>query len=117
MDIVGTVSELTAIMTEEKNTRARLKTLRERRTVLENDVCRFLDETRDAGIKYRDLELVLEEKQVRTRRKAREKEDGVLSVLQKAGLPDAVSVLAQVLEATRGEKHTEPKLAVRKAKP
>ena len=116
MDIAGIVSELTAIMAEEKNTRNRMRTLRDRRLFLENSVCKFLEETEDVGIKYKDVELVLEDKQVRTRRKAREKEDCVLAVLQRAGISNPSAVLPQVIEATRGEKHTEPKLAVRKSK-
>jgi hypothetical protein len=116
MDIAGTVSELTAIITEEKNMRTRMRTLRERRLFLENNVCKFLEETDDSGIKYKDIELVIEDKLVRTRLKAREKEDFVLAVLQKAGVANPVAVLPQVIEATKGEARTKTKLAVRKSK-
>lgn len=116
MDIVSMVSELTLIMAEEKQVRAQAARLRTRRTALEAQIAKILRDSDDPGVKYHGLQIALEDKEVRHRKKKTEKIDGAKNVLKTNGVTNADRVLESVINALRGDKTVEQKLTVKKIK-
>lgn len=114
MDVAGLVHELTTIIAEERVLRDSQRTLRARRAKIEESLLVLIRSSPDAGIRYRDIEISLEEKRVRARRKIRETQDSIARLLQGAGVSDAAGLAAKVLEATKGEPHYEDRLTVKK---
>jgi len=116
MDIVSMVSELTLLLNEEKQVRGQLVRLRNRRIVVESQISKFLRETDDPGLKYQGLQIALEDKEVRHRRKKTEQIDGAKNVLKINGVANTDRVLESVINALRGDKTIEQKLTVKKIK-
>lgn len=110
------VSELTLILNEEKHLRSQLARLRNRRTTLESQITKILRDADDPGVKYHGLQIALEDKEVRRRRKKTEQIDGAKNVLKTNGVANADRVLESVINALRGDKTVEQKLTVKKIK-
>lgn len=116
MDIVSMVSELALILNEEKQIRGQLTRLRNRRATLETQISKALRDSDDPGVKYQGLQIALEEKEVRHRKKKTEQIDGAKNVLKTNGVANADRVLESVINALRGDKTLEQKLTVKKIK-
>lgn len=116
MDISGLVSELSEIMNEEKRMRLHLKEVKRRRAVIEEQIAKFFNETQDPGIKYRNMTITLEDKEIRLHKKKTEKLDGARNVLKGYGVKNTDQVLCDVIEAMRGQAIVEPKVVVKKVK-
>jgi len=109
-------SELTLILAEEKQLRGQIGRLRNRRSVLETQISKILRDSDDPGVKYHGLQIALEDKEVRHRKKKTEQIDGAKNVLKTNGVANADRVLESVINAMRGDKIVEQKLTVKKIK-
>lgn len=116
MDISGLVNELSALLSEEKQLRAQMAKLRTRRQTVEQGIKAFLAETDDPGLKYRDLVLTVQDKEVRIYKNKTTKIDDAKNVLKRHGVPNADSIVGSVIAAMRGDTRTEQKLVVKKNK-
>lgn len=109
-------SELSLLITEERQLRRQLVQLRTRRTFIESQISKILRDSDDPGVKYHGLQIALEDKEVRHRKKKTEQIDGAKNVLKTNGVANADRVLESVINALRGDKTVEQKLTVKKIK-
>lgn len=109
-------SELSLLITEERQLRRQLVQLRTRRTFIESQISKILRDSNDTGVKYHGLQIALEDKEVRHRKKKTEQIDGAKNVLKTNGVANADRVLESVINALRGDKTVEQKLTVKKIK-
>ena len=110
------VSELSVLLSEERQLRRQLAQLRTRRTFIESQISKILRDSNDPGVKYHGLQIALEDKEVRHRKKKTEQIDGAKNVLKTNGVTNADRVLESVINALRGDKTVEQKLTVKKIK-
>jgi len=114
MDITGHVTELKIIIAEETRARAHLKKIRDKRKILEDQIAVYLADSPDAGIKTRDFTISLENKEVRLRKKKRDRVEEASNILKRAGVHDADRLVDRVVEAMRGDIEIRPKLHIKK---
>lgn len=110
------VNELTTLLAEEKQIRASLGRLRTRKQALEQSIKKYLSETEDPGIKFKDMTISVHDKEIRLYKNKTSKIDDAKNALKSHGVSNADSVLASVIEAMRGDTRTEQKLLVKKTK-
>jgi len=84
--------------------------------VLETQISKILRDSDDPGVKYHGLQIALEDKEVRHRKKKTEQIDSAKNVLKTNGVANADRVLESVINALRGDKIVEQKLTVKKIK-
>lgn len=116
MSIKAYVQELDSIQYELKTMAARRKKLKEREKKLMEDIKDFLREKDQVGVKHHGTAIILEEKQVRAKKKAKERDQDAIDILEQYGIDNPDKVLAELLEARKGTKITEPKLTFKKYK-
>jgi hypothetical protein len=116
MSIQGYVEELASIDLELKQLMARAKFLRgEKKKVMEY-IQEFLQAKDQPGVKYKNIAIVREKKEVADKKTAKEKAIDAIIVLEKHGIQDAEKVLKEIREAEKGEKVVHEKIAVKKIK-
>lgn len=116
MSIVGTLNELKDLEFEIKNLSARLKTLRgmvkQKNEVVQN----YLREKDQPGLKYQGKAYLLGQTTKRIPKKKTEREADSLRVLQEAGVSNPEKILAELLEARKGNAQETEKLKIQKLK-
>jgi len=116
MSIKSDVLELESIRAEIKSLAAKRKELRKREKVVEERIIQYLEIKEQPGLKHHGTAIILEQKEARERKKAKERDMDAKLVLERYGISDADRVLAEVLEARKGNKVPVKKLKIKKYK-
>lgn len=116
MSIKSAVAELEAIRSELKNLGLRRKALKEREKIIEHEIASYLKSKEQPGVKHQGMAIVLEEKEVASHKKAKDRDADAILVLERYNIPDAQKVLAELLDARKGDLKITEKLKVKKIK-
>ena len=114
IEIVGDINEYKEIILEIKRLSKELKRLRIRKESLENNICNFLNEKDQVGLKYKGMALISEEKAYRQYKKKTDRVNDGLSILKKYGIHNADRILEEVKEAMRGNPTQKTKIKMKK---
>ena len=117
-EIKSDVLELKSVEVELKRARARVKELNKKKANLEEKIQEYIENNGLPGFKWKSKGLYVkaEEKEVRDRKKEKDKKQDATAVLRRHGVSDAEKVLDEMLEAMRGEKKSKTKLKINKYK-
>jgi hypothetical protein len=102
-DIKGYVNELAELNKEIKRRTAELFSLRSRKTKLENDIAKFIEDKKLPGVKHNNLAVLIETKEKRTKKKSKDKIEACKTILQSVGVVNSERVLKQLEEARKGD--------------
>ena len=93
-----------------------LKLLRKRKTELEQNIVKYLEEKEQPGLKFQGEAIIIQSKSARKTKKKGEKLADSLSILENYGIHNAEKVLSEILEAQRGEEIEVRKIKTQKIK-
>jgi hypothetical protein len=110
---LGEVQQLKQITIEIKRLSSQLKTLRDKKKIIEGRILTYLDKTNKNGASTRDMLVLAREKTISTRKKQTEKSNDVAQILQQAGVNNVTETLSQVMTALKGEETTKKMLVVK----
>jgi hypothetical protein len=116
MSIKSDVLELESIKAEIKSLNEKRKKLKEKEKIVEKRISEFLKAKEQPGVKHQGTAIILEEKELPAPKKAKERDNDAMSVLQKYGIKDTQKVLKEVMEARKGEIVTKETLRIKKYK-
>lgn len=116
MSIRADVTELQSIQAEINSLNKRRRILREKEKEVQARIKMFLEAKNQPGLKHQGTAIKLEEKETRISKKNKDRDSDACSVLEKYGISNPDKVLAELLEARRGEKVLEKKLKLGKYK-
>lgn len=108
------LQELESLTTEIKSLRGRLKELTQRENVLKENLQTYCRETGKPGVKYNNTVVMLETRQVRSRKKRAEQREAQTHVLQQRGVNVDDTLLNALEEARRGEAVETERLKVQR---
>lgn len=114
--IKSDVRELERIRFELKALTERRKKLKKLESEVEFRIAQYLESKGQPGVKDNGTAVILEEKEKRAIKKKKEKEESALFVLERAGISDPKSLLAELREAQKGEASLVKKLKLKKYK-
>lgn len=114
--ISGSVKELEDINKELASLRGKMKILRERKEKLEGEICQYLDEKDQPGLKYKNIAIVMEEKEKRLRKKKQDKLNDGISYLRDNGISNPEKVLENLLDKMKGDVEEKKVLKIREIK-
>jgi indole-3-glycerol phosphate synthase len=114
MSIQACVIEIKAIQLELKSLNEQRKKLKNREKQLENEIKNFLKQKEQHGIKHQDTVIILEEKECKSSKGAKERENDSIRVLEKYGIRDPNGLLKELNEARHGPKVVKEKLKISK---
>lgn len=115
-DIKGVVAEMNTITTELKKLRMNTMKLNKRKKELEEQITEYLKAKDQPGLKYNNVAIIAEEKDIRNRKKQKDKLENGQAVLREYGIDNAEEVLKEVLEGMKGSPATVTKLKVKQIK-
>ena len=116
MSIKSNVQELESIKEELKTLTRRRKVLNNRKNELEKAITNYLKEKDQTGVKHQGKAIILEEKEQRSLKKIKERDNDASEILKKYGINNAMKVLNEILDARKGEKIIKEKLVISKLK-
>lgn len=116
MSIRADVNTLTALRAEMKNLRERMKGLRVKEAEVTARIAEYLKVKDTPGLKDNGVAIILEQKETTGRKKAKEGDNDVMSILERYGIRDTEKVLKEITEARKGEKVLKEKLKIQKYK-
>ena len=114
MSIKSDVAELESIRSEIKYLNQKKKNLREKEKQVESRISMFLKSKDQIGVKHQGLAVVMEAKEVSGPKKTKDRNTDAISVLERYGIREAEKVLAELMNARRGDKIITEKLSVKK---
>ena len=114
MNVTSQINELQSLEKEISNISKKLKKLRTRKKIIEDDISTYLRETNKPGIKYKGRAILLKEVDKHQRLRKKEKAKEGQSVLEQYGITNSDKVLNEVLDAMRGPKESNYKLQIKK---
>jgi len=109
--------ELKEIVAELKIINAKAKELRGKKKDLESRIMEYLEETEAPGLRYKDLVVLKSETTIHSRKKKKDKEEGMIKVLEDLGVDDPKKALDQLKNAMVGEEKSETKLKIKNTVP
>jgi predicted transcriptional regulator len=115
--IANDMKELKAIMAEIKKITDNLKTLRNRKKELENNILNYLEANEQPGVKYQELIVLRNERTTYTRKKPKEKESEIVRILEENGISDPKKVYHMIGQASKGEEVQVNKLRIKQSVP
>ncbi len=111
-DIPGLILELKELTNEITNRTKELFKLKNRKKQIEDTLCKFFDEKKQPGVKYKGVAVTAEETKARVRKKKSEKEDDCIGLLRNCGLNNAEKVYKELVEKMKGEQVSKKKLKI-----
>jgi len=109
--------ELKEIVSELKSISVKAKELRSKKKELESRIMDYLEETEAPGLRYKDLVVLKSETTIHAKKKKKDKEDGMIKVLEDLGVEDPKKALDQLKNAMVGEEKNETKLKIKNTVP
>ena len=112
------LEELESLQIEIKRLSATKKKLDKKANEVQDKIIQYLEQKDLPGVKYNGVAVVVEEKQKRGYKKAKDKEKDALDILTRSGMDEdeAKTALAKILEARRGAPTDRKKLKIVKNK-
>ncbi len=114
--MIGVVNELAEIRKELATLRAHVRVLNQRKTSLENEVLQFMMAKEQSGLKYKDMKIEAEEKEVYKRLKKTEKEQSVMETLRSYGVVNTDQAYQDLMRSMKGEAESKIKVRIKSAK-
>ena len=93
-----------------------IREFRKQKKVVEDRVISFLKNQETQGVRYNDKAVILESKNIRNKKKKKEKLDEITSVLNKYGIKGTDNLIEEIMEAQRGNVESNECLKVVKRK-
>lgn len=116
MSIAGSLNELKELKAEIKQVTAHLKSLRQQAREAQDRINDYLDAKDLPGVKHQGKAYVRQEGTKRLPKKKADREADSIRVLEEAGVRDPERLLADLLEARRGDAQPVHKLKIEKLK-
>jgi hypothetical protein len=107
------MKELKDINAELKRLTLKAKELKTKKTAIEQNITQYLQKTDQQGIKYEDLVVFPAEKKLRERKKAAEKQQDVVRLLENSGIADSKGLYKQIQEALKGKEQVKSSLHIK----
>ena len=114
--IIGVVNELADIKKELTKLRVQCRNLNQRKAQLEAEVLQFMAAKDQQGLKYKDMKIEAEEKEVYKRLKKAEKEESIAQTLRQYGIQDTEKAYNDLMRSMRGEPEQKLKIKIKQAK-
>jgi hypothetical protein len=114
MSITQQINEYKELNIEIKRLNETLKQYRTRASELKQKITTYLVEQNAPGVNYKDITIVVENKDKRQPKSKKSKDIDALNVLQSHGVYNPKEVLDKVLEARKGDKMLEPNIKITK---
>jgi hypothetical protein len=115
-EIASIITELKEITNEIRNRSLELTKLRKRKTKLEEQLVKFLEEKKQPGIKYKGIAVIAEDKTKRVAKKKVEKFDDCVNVLRHYGVQNAEKICTELLESVKGNEVATKKVKITSSK-
>ena len=115
-DVPGLILELKELTNEINHRTKELYKLRNRKKNIEETLCKFFDEKKQPGVKYKGVAVIAEDTKARVRKKKSEKEDDCIGVLRNFGVSNAEKVYKELVEKMKGEQVSKKKLKIQSVK-
>jgi|LauGreDrversion4_2_1035121.scaffolds.fasta_scaffold01314_4 hypothetical protein len=103
-EIGSIILELKELNNELKIRNEEIKKLRERKKQIEENLCKFFEEKKQPGIKYKGLAVVAEDKTARVKKKKAEKTQDCINVLKHYNIHNAEKIYNELLETMKGDE-------------
>lgn len=103
-EIGAIILELKELNNEIKIRNEELKKLRQRKKEIEENLCKFFEEKKQPGIKYKGLAVVAEDKTARAKKKKAEKTQDCINVLKHYNIHNAEKIYNELLETMKGDE-------------
>lgn len=116
MSIKADVTELESIRYELKSLNERRRKLKQKEKEVENRISEYLKSKDQPGVKHHGTAVILEEKERPGPKKAKERDMDAIGVLERYGVQDTQKVLAEIMNARKGETVIKKTLKIRKLK-
>lgn len=116
MSIKQDMHELQSIRHEIKVLNGRRKSLREKEKDVEQRIQDYLRSKDQPGVKYNGTAIILENKEQRKVKKAKDRDRDALDILEEYGIENGQQVLQRILDARRGDPVPVSKLKFTKYK-
>lgn len=116
MSIKSDVEELKTIQAHLKTLQAQRKELVTRKKVLEENISNFLKEKDQVGVKYQDVNIILQEKEQHKYKKAKDKDAASIDILVECGVRHPEELLKKLMEARKGSPVPVTKIKMEKAR-
>lgn len=110
------IVELHSILNEVKTLRNTIKIYNQRAAKLENNILTFLKNEKQVGVKYKDMAIVVDNKQKNKTKKKIEAENDIYKILRNNGISDPENLYKEIQNAKKGEVQEVSKLKLRKLK-
>ena len=114
MSIKAYVDELTMINYEIKRNNASNKKLRERIKELEITITSYLQIKNQAGLKYNGQAILVENKELRTKKKKKDKYEDTITILKSFGVENPEVAYDKLEDAKKGDPIEKTKLKFKK---
>jgi hypothetical protein len=116
MSIRADVQELEYLNSEIKVLQNRIRSLRDKKKLVEGRISNFLKSKEQPGVKFQGTAIILEEKEKAKPKKPKDKDADTLLVLERLGVENPENALKDILAARKGETFNLSKLKVKKYK-
>ena len=116
MSIQNYINEIKNLHIELKRLNKSSAIIRKNIKEAEKNVIEFLREKDQPGVKYQDFAVIVENKPKRISKKKKDIEEDSMRVLEDYGISNPKAVLAEILEARKGEEIDNQKIKIKKLK-
>lgn len=113
MSIQAKVDELNSIKKELDFIRRKTAPLRKRSKELEDEICHYMNEKEQKGLKYKNMAIIKEQKTVHAKKKKEEKLRESMSILRSYGINNPERVLKELSETQKGSPLERDKLKIK----
>jgi|694.fasta_scaffold96409_2 hypothetical protein len=110
------MKELKDIKTELNRLNHLSEELKTKKKRLEENIMIFLDKNKLPGIKFEDLIIQSKPRKQRERKKAKEKEEDVVKLLERNGISNSTGVYKQICEALKGKENVRSGIQIKEQK-
>ena len=110
------IVELYSILNEVKKLKQTIKLYNQRAGKLEDNIINFLKSENQIGVKYKDMAIVVDDKQKNKTRKKVDAENDIYKLLRNHGINDPETVYKEILNAKKGEVEKISKLKIKNLK-
>lgn len=111
-DIPGLIIELKEISTEIINKTKEMSKLKSRKKHIEEELCKFFDEKKQPGVKYKGVAVVAEEAKTRSRKKKVEKENDCIGILKNSGVGNPEKIYKEIVDKMKGDEVIKKKVRI-----
>jgi hypothetical protein len=102
MSLQHDLDELNNINLEIRRLTNTIREFRKQKKVVEDRVIAFLKNQETQGVRYNDQAVILDNKNIRNKKKKKEKLDEIHSVLNKYGIKSSDTLIQEIMDAQRG---------------